>query len=153
MLCLPFVHDIPMGRRSTSPKFVRFLSAERYSQIRSLAAVARHFGDLGRSGSDTSRFTRSTLPRVLPCLNPRCCEGGYDIVPVLHDLIARGASTGSVVMPCSGHDGLPLGRGSSKTPCMNSIELDIDIDYVEAADRREATEPREASERVDRMDA
>jgi hypothetical protein len=36
---------------------------------------------------------------------------------------------------------------------MNSIELDIDIDYVEAADRREATEPREASQRVDRMDA
>ena len=153
MLCLPFVHDIPMGRRSTSPKFVRFLSAERYSQIRSLAAVARHFGDLGRSGSDTSRFTRSTLPRVLPCLNPRCCEGGYDIVPVLHDLMARGAPTGSVVMPCSGHDGLPLGRGSSKTPCINSIELDIEIDYVEAAARTEETEALEASKSIDRIDA
>ena len=141
-----------MSRRSTSPKFVRFLSSERYTQIRSLAAIARHFGDLGRSGSDTARFTRSTLPRVLPCLNPRCCEGGYDLVPVLHDLIARGASTGSAVLPCSGHDGLPLGRGSSKTPCMNSVELEIDIEYVKASDRPEAMARPNASDGVDGMD-
>jgi hypothetical protein len=142
-----------MGRRSASPKFVRFLSSERYEHIRSLSAVARHFGDLGRSGSDTARYTRSTLPRVLPCLNPRCCEGGYDIVPVLHDLIERGVSSASTVLPCNGHDGLPLGRGSSKTPCMNSIELDIEIDYLERSDRLQGIAARQGSDRVDGIEA
>src|SRR5689334_24959853 len=74
------VHGSMPTRSPSRPnpvKFVRFLSVEPYTRIKSLTAVVRHFGDLGRAGSDTSRFTRSTLPRVVPCADPLVGYGGY----------------------------------------------------------------------------
>src|SRR5690349_1905885 len=123
-----------MPTRSTSQpksvKFVRFLSVEPYTRIKSLTALVRHFGDLGKAGSDTSRYTRSTLPRVVPCANPLCCDGGYDIGPLLDDLLARDALEAQTMLPCSGTDGSPLARDSGKSmPCMNSVEIEIKLDY------------------------
>ena len=113
-----------------SAKFVRFLSVEPYTRSKSLTARVRHFGDLGRAGSDTSRFTRSTLPRVVPCANPRCCDGGYDIGPLLDDMLTRDAREAQAALACGGTDGSPLARDTGNSaPCMNSVEIAIMLDY------------------------
>ena len=126
----------PPTSPSPKVKFVRFLSAEPYTRIKSLTAVVRHFGDLGKAGSDTSRFTRSTLPRVVPCANPRCCDGGYDIGPLLDDLLARDATEAHTMLPCRGTDGSPLGRDSHQsTACTNSVEIELRLDYRTDAPR------------------
>ena len=130
----------PMPTRTSSqPKsarFVRFLSVEPYSRIKSLTALVRHFGDLGRAGSDTSRFTRSTLPRVVPCANPLCCDGGYDIGPLLDELLARDAREAHATLACGGTDGSPLARDSGKSPpCINSVEIAITLDYQPDTER------------------
>ena len=133
--------------RPKSVKFVRFLSVEPYTRIKSLTAVVRHFGDLGRADSDTSRFTRSTLPRVLPCANPRCCDGGYDVGPLLDDLLARDASATRAVLPCRGTDGSPLDRDSRQaSPCMNSVEIELQLDYRPDSTRAAPASAAHASE-------
>ena len=143
-------HGSMPTRSSSQPKavkFVRFLSVEPYTRIKSLTARVRHFGDLGRAGSDTSRFTRSTLPRVVPCANPRCCDGGYDIGPLLDDLLARDAREAHATLACSGTDGSPLARDSAESPpCMNSVEIEITLDYQPDMERvpRTSAEHRHA---------
>jgi hypothetical protein len=126
----------PLTSSSPKVKFVRFLSAEPYTRIKSLTAVVRHFGDLGKAGSDTSRFTRSTLPRVVPCANPRCCDGGYDIGPLLDELLAKDATEVHTMLPCRGTDGSPLGRDSHlSSACTNSVEIELQLSYRTDATR------------------
>ena len=142
--------QVTMPTRSASQpksvKFVRFLSVEPYTRIKSLTALVRHFGDLGRAGSDTSRFTRSTLPRIVPCANPLCCDGGYDIGPLLDDLLTRDAREAHAMLPCRGTDGSPLARDSGKAmPCTNSVEIEITLDYQPASEHAAPTASERAS--------
>ena len=104
-----------------------FLQGRGYEDIASIRATVRHFGDVG-TRQDMRSFTRQTLPRVIACLNPRCCDGGYDLTQVIDKLITERIAHLHVALPCRGHDGTPRGRGRDY-PCSNSVEIYLEPAY------------------------
>ena len=105
-----------------------FLHGESYRAICSLRVTVRHFGDVG-SRPDTRTFTRTNLPQVIACLNPRCSNGGYDLTQAMRKLIEERPTDLQVGIACLGRDGAPKGRGRDH-PCGNSIEVHLDPVYT-----------------------
>ena len=109
-------------------EYRRFIK-ETYPEVAALHVSVRHHGDLGRSSSDLRTYTKSSLPRALVCLNPRCTAGGYDLMPVLHETIRARAATRQFGLECMGNDGVPRGRGLG-CRCANSVQVALDISYA-----------------------
>ena len=131
-------------------EYRRFIK-DAYPEVASLRVNVRHHGDLGRSPSDLRAYTRSSLPRVLVCLNPRCTEGGYDLSATLDEAIGARAATRQAALECAGNDGVPRGRGRGRR-CGNSVEIELAIGYAPASEiptRAEAhpAVPEDASRR------
>lgn len=116
----------------------RFIK-EAFPEVASLRVNVRHHGDLGRSQSDLRAYTKSSLPRVLVCLNPRCTEGGYDLTPTLDEAIRSRAGGRQVALACTGNDGVPRGRGRERR-CGNSVQVELEIGYVPEQQMPEVTE-------------
>jgi len=125
-------------------EYRRFIK-DTYPEVASLRVTVRHHGDLGRAASDLRTYTKSSLPRALVCLNPRCTAGGYDLTATLDETIRARTTSRQVALECSGHDGVPRGRGRD-CPCGNSVQVDVDITYA-AEDEALADSNRHRAER------
>ena len=125
----------PDGVRYEYRRFIK----ETYPEVAALHVSVRHHGDLGRSSSDLRTYTKSSLPRALVCLNPRCTAGGYDLMPVLHETIRARAATRQFGLECMGNDGVPRGRGLG-CRCANSVQVALDISYAPDDDAVAAAE-------------
>jgi hypothetical protein len=109
-------------------EYRRFIK-ETYPEVAALRVSVRHHGDLGRSSSDLRTYTKSSLPRALVCLNPRCTAGGYDLTATLDEAIRAKATTRQIALECMGNDGVPRGRGQG-CRCANSVQVELEITYA-----------------------
>jgi hypothetical protein len=125
----------PDGVRYEYRRFIK----ETYPEVAALRVSVRHHGDLGRSSSDLRTYTKSSLPRALVCLNPRCTAGGYDLMPILDEAIRAKAATREAALECLGNDGVPRGRGHG-CRCANSVQVAIEISYAPDDDAVPAVE-------------
>lgn len=66
-----------------------------------------------------SRFTLANVPKHVPCVNPRCQQGGLDLQEIVVFF-----SNGEHVLSCNGHEGSPSGRREGEA-CDNSFVVTI----------------------------
>ena len=99
-----------------------------YPNFSELTLRVQHRGDLAYPHQKAEVYTVSNLPRVLPCANPRCQQGGYDLTATIITLEGGRIANYKVSWHCNGHEGSPKGRRKGSA-CMNSVELEFEAKY------------------------
>jgi len=103
---------------------------EAYPEVESLHLEGRERGDLASGmGQRDVRYTESNIPGNIPCGNPRCQQGGYDLNALVMTLTANRYTSYEIDWSCKGHEGTPKGRRIGD-PCMNSIRAKLTITYT-----------------------
>jgi hypothetical protein len=69
-----------------------------------------------------STYTKTDMPRFARCLNPRCQQGGLDLLNVATTFSSNGEHT----YHCRGHEGSPQGRRKGN-PCTNSFKVTLQV--------------------------
>ena len=101
-----------------------------YPSFRSLVVRAKHSGEFASPMQRKRVYSETTVPRVIPCPNPRCQQGGYDLIATII-MLEHGRNTRhSVRYSCNGHEGSPKGRRKGN-PCMNPVELEFEASFNE----------------------
>ena len=85
---------------------------------------------MGRLKSDTQRYTKSNLPRVIACPNPHCFDGGYNMAPLIAKVLTGKLKTLQVTMNCAGDEGARLKR-TGKPNCCNSARIELTASHYE----------------------
>lgn len=103
--------------------------AKAFPKIKSLILEGTHRGDYSREWQLSVHYS-GELPRVVPCVNPRCVQGGYDFGAYIFSFSGKGAVTHESTMYCNGHEGSPKGRVKGES-CMNSLTYKLTIESTE----------------------
>lgn len=102
--------------------------SQAYPEVKSLRARVLHRGDLAYATQREQTFTEHSIPEVVPCPNPRCQQGGYNLRAIMIALAHGKMPSYSAKFSCHGHEGTPKGRKIGD-PCCNSIELEIETTF------------------------
>jgi hypothetical protein len=86
-------------------------------------------GPFGRS----VRLPGSGVEPVLPCPNPRCQDGGFEVAFVVESMISERAEERTGVLVCIGWEGGTGARGW--IPCTGAIGYRIRLAYAKAGSR------------------
>lgn len=84
---------------------------ELYPSVKSLILTGIEHGDYTESSiipynqRGRIHYTASTLPRVIPCSNPKCKQGGYDLQWIIDSIVSLGEPSYINVFSCNGHEG------------------------------------------------
>ena len=78
----------------------------------------------------TAVYSKQTIPRYIPCKNPRCQQSEIDLQQLV---FLQGSGTHTI--HCEGHEGTPKGRRKG-APCDNVFTITIDVTKEEDARRR-----------------
>lgn len=107
-----------------------------FPSVQSLTLKGKEHGDFQEVLSiplerrSTLHYTESNLPAKIPCSNPKCQQGGYELQWII-DGIVRGRDTYyENTYHCNGHEGTPKGRRKGD-PCCNYIDIKIELEYKE----------------------
>lgn len=101
-----------------------------YPGFRSLVVRAKHSGDLSSPAQREQQYSEHSVPRVIPCPNPRCQQGGYDLTSIIIAIEHGRIIKYSTRHTCNGHEGTPKGRRKGSS-CMNFVELEITSEFNE----------------------
>lgn len=102
---------------------------EAYPDVKSVRFDGQERGDLASGFAERAvHYTESDLPGNIPCGNPRCVQGGYDLNATMMTLTENQDSSYEIDWFCNGHEGTPKGRRIGD-PCMNSIVAKLTISY------------------------
>jgi len=101
-----------------------------FPKFRSLIIRAKHSGDLTNPTQREQIYSGNSIPRVIPCPNPRCQQGGYDLTATIITMEHDRKTQYRVRYSCNGHEGTPKGRRKGN-PCMNSVELEFEATFNE----------------------
>jgi hypothetical protein len=118
------------GGKMTHRPFLGTVSSLRqaYPEVKTLFFEGEQSGELAREHQRHLRYSESTLPAKIPCGNPRCRQGGFDLnttlMSVAHD--KKPGSEGKLY--CNGHEGTPKGRRIGD-PCFNTVSFILSITY------------------------
>jgi hypothetical protein len=104
-----------------------------YPEVRTLKLEVSHRGNVAHESQRRRVYSESRLPSKIPCPNPLCREGGYDLNTFLITLTLGRATSYQDTWWCNGREGSPRTRGR-RYPCMNSAEMSIEIVYQEPGD-------------------
>lgn len=99
-----------------------------YPDVQSIRVHARHEGDALSDSRKTQSYSEYDLPPVLPCVNPLCQQGGYDLTATLIALTHGKQPSHHVTWHCNGHEGSPKGRRRGDS-CSNYVEVDFQVTY------------------------
>jgi hypothetical protein len=101
-----------------------------YPEFKTVRVRVKHEGDMTHAMQREQTYTEHSLPRVIPCPNPRCRQGGYDLTATIIAIAHERLSSYKVNWSCNGHEGTPKGRKVG-APCSNSIELEVEAIFNE----------------------
>lgn len=101
-----------------------------YPQFKSLVVRVRHSGDVARPHQKDEVYTESSIPKNVPCPNPRCQQGGYDLTGAIMHMAHSSEGQYKVRYSCNGHEGTPKGRRKG-SPCMNFAEFKFEACFNE----------------------
>lgn len=105
-----------------------------FPSVKSLLLTGKESGDFREIASipierrSTLHYTASNMPARIPCSNPRCQQGGYDMQLLLESLVSSRATQYENIFHCIGHEGSPKGRRRGDS-CCNYIEVAIKLGY------------------------
>lgn len=101
-----------------------------YPDFLSLRLIGTQHGEMNSPSQSQVAYSESTIPRVIPCSNPKCRQGGYDLQPFLITLAHSKDLAYEGHICCNGHEGTPKGRVKGD-PCFNHLEFKIEATYKE----------------------
>ena len=108
-----------------------------FPSIKSLTLSGKEHGDfpdilsIPLERRSTLHYTESSLPAKIPCSNPRCQQGGYELQWTI-DAIVRSQDTHyEKAFHCGGHEGSPQGKRKGDS-CCNYIEIKVELEYKES---------------------
>jgi hypothetical protein len=101
-----------------------------YPSFRSLVIRVKNHGYLASPMQREQVYSKPSIPRVIPCPNPRCQQGGYDLTAIIITMEHERNTKFSAHYSCNGHEGTPKGRRKGN-PCMNSVELEFEAEFNE----------------------
>jgi hypothetical protein len=93
-----------------------------FPKIKTLELVGRQRTDVMDHYRE-DRYSADSLPRLIPCANPECQQGGYDVKAYLISL-NEGTPRMEGEVQCSGHEGPPRGRRKGD-PCWNTLTFSV----------------------------
>lgn len=103
--------------------------SEAYPDVLSIRFEGKERGDLPRDQEERiQHYTEADLPQIVPCGNPRCQQGGYDLNATLIGITHSRETEYEIDWSCNGHEGTPKGRRIG-VDCMNSITGKLTIAY------------------------
>jgi hypothetical protein len=118
----------------SDPPFFGTVSTFRqaYPQVKTLCFEGEQSGELAREHQRQMRYSESTLPGKIPCANPRCRQGGFDLNTTLMAVTQDTNPGFEGKLYCSGHEGTPKGRRIGD-PCYNSVNFVLSVTYEDHA--------------------
>ena len=75
----------------------------------------------------------------MPCGNPRCQRGGYNIEWLAREMISKRTESEEIKMSCNGDEGSPKGRRQGKN-CLMFMEGTINVKYKKAVSQTSSAE-------------
>jgi len=94
-----------------------------FPHVNTLKFVGRQRADTMSDNFLEDHYSADSLPQVVRCANPRCQQGGYDLLPYIL-LLGPGKSHYKGEMGCKGHEGSPNGVRKGD-PCWDSLTFSI----------------------------
>jgi hypothetical protein len=88
--------------------------------VKTLKLLGRQRGDVSGDHQREERYTELNLPQTIPCSNPRCKQGGYDLMAYLITLAHDRTPSYNGQVYCNGHEGTPRGMRKGD-PCWNAL--------------------------------
>ena len=101
---------------------------EAYPQVRTIEVKVRYEGGMRGEIRGTQKYSEHSIPQVLPCSNPKCQQGGYNLMATLITLTHSKQSSYLARWNCNGHAGTPKGRKVGDA-CEASAEIEITLSY------------------------
>lgn len=101
---------------------------EAYPEIKSLLLNGTQSGEVSRENQRLIHYSQINLPQTIPCSNPRCKQGGFDLMATLITVTHSRMSSYETTMYCGGHEGTPKGRVKGD-PCFNSLSFKLEATY------------------------
>jgi len=105
---------------------------EAYSEVKTLRLEGKQRGELARESQSAVNYTESDLPQIIPCANPRCQQGGYDLFTSLSTVTHNRGTSYERELFCNGHEGSPQGRRRGD-PCCNALKFSLALTYNEGS--------------------
>jgi len=102
---------------------------EAYPSVKTLRLFARQRGEIGRPWQQEQTFSEHNLPSTIPCANPLCQQGGYDLNGILITITHAKETEYKTTLYCGGHEGSPKGRRKGD-PCSNSVDIELSVSYL-----------------------
>jgi len=99
-----------------------------FTEIKSIRVDVQHQGEAISELRKSESYSDRNLPSAIPCVNPRCQQGGYQLNATLIALTSSKQQAHRVTWYCSGHEGSPGGRRKGN-PCENSVEVNLFLTY------------------------
>lgn len=101
-----------------------------HPSIQSLRLEAVEHGEVQSELRRTRVYTEANIPATIPCGNPRCRRGGYDLTGLMIALEHGKQTSYQQKFRCNGQEGTPS-RRARVYPCENSMEVSIHLTYKE----------------------
>ena len=99
-----------------------------YPQIKSLTFKGTE-GNFLKNDKQEVSYSERSIPQTIPCSNPRCNHGGYDLQGILIAITTAKMPSYEGNFSCCGHEGTPKGRVKG-SPCFNRISFKIKTLFI-----------------------
>jgi hypothetical protein len=99
-----------------------------YPEVRTIEVNVRYEAGMRGEFQGTREYSEHGLPPVLPYSNPKCRQGGYNLMATLITLTHAKQPSYSARLYCHGHEGTPKGRKVGDA-CDASAEIEITLSY------------------------
>lgn len=101
------------------------------------------YEELSITGTKKGIFSISGRGGVMPCGNPQCRRGGYELDRILHSMTPNKTTELKVHLHCPGDEGTPKGRKKGD-PCDMSVDGVIKVKYRECG-------PEQSQMRIEKL--
>lgn len=101
-----------------------------YPEIKTLQLKGTQNGEVSSESQHQIYYSEKNLPQNIPCSNPRCKQGGFNLLATLITLAHSKIPSYEATFYCGGHEGTPKGRVRGDS-CFNSLTFKIEATYHE----------------------
>lgn len=102
--------------------------AEAYPNVRTLRVEAIEHGEVRNEWQRRNTYSETDLPSQIPCSNPHCKQGGFDLNTTFLFLTHDNKTQYETTLYCPGHEGSPKGRRKGDA-CFNYLEVKVEVIY------------------------
>lgn len=99
-----------------------------YPEVKSLKLSGTQNGEVGNENQRHIYYSESNLPKIIPCSNPHCRQGGFDLLATLITLNHSKESSYEGKVYCNGHEGTAKGRVKGDS-CFNTLSFKIEATF------------------------